>query len=93
MQFYTDFWCGIGVARAYLHFTAKMYNVTLRVEMYEKFGIPDEEKTFSGENAIEEIVVWAVDVLYELYQTIEARTSPYANGHESYLRAIRGEEI
>lgn len=89
-QFTNFSWFGVNQTTAFVRFSAKLYTLTVNIDMEEKYGIADKERTFSGENAFSEAVEWTADELIDLYQTIEQRTKPYQKGHEDYLRAVKG---
>lgn len=65
-------------------------SITVNIDMEEKYNISDKDKIFTGENALGEAVEWTAEMLIELYKTIEQRTTPYRQGHEDYLRVLKG---
>ena len=90
VQFTAFGWLGISGAEAFVTFTAKLTSIGVNIDMEEKYNISDKNKTFTGEHALGEAVEWTAEMLIELYKTIEERTTPYRQGHEEYLRAIKG---
>ena len=90
VQFTTFGWLGVSGTEAFVRFSAKPHTLTVNIEMEERYGIADKEKTFTSENALGEAVEWTAEMLIDLYKTIEERTTPYRQGHEDYLRAVKG---
>lgn len=90
VQFTTFGWLGTKGIEAFVRFSAKPHTLTVNIEMEERYGIADKEKTFTSENALGEAVEWTADMLIDLYKEIEQRTKPYQKGHEDYLRAVKG---
>lgn len=90
VQFTTFGWLGVSGTEAFVTFTVKLNSITVNIDMEEKYSISDKSKTFTGENALGEAVEWTAEMLIDLYKEIEQRTTPYRQGHEDYLRALKG---
>ncbi len=74
-------------------FAAKMNTLSVRIKLTQKFGLPDRERTFTGENAIEDAIEWEAENLFAIVDEIGQRTSSYAQGYENYMLALQGKNI
>ncbi len=79
--------------RISVYFTAKVNYLSVCIALLEKHGMPDREKEFTGENAIDEAVTWETEMIYEVMKELERRTEPYSEGYENYLLAMKGQDI
>lgn len=63
----------------------------IKVIVYGEFhNLPDVEKTFRGDEAVNEAVIWAAEKYLEMYHIVQARIAPYEAGRQAYERAYRG---
>lgn len=60
------------------------------IDTESDYGIANEEQSFSGETAIEECLEWAAEKAIEKSEIVNGRVKPYQQGHEEYLRALKG---
>lgn len=90
VEFRTFSWLGVSQTTAFVRFSARMYTLTVSIDMEKEYGLADEEKTFTGENALGDAVEWVTEVLLDLYKTVTQRTKPYQKGYEAYLKAVKG---
>lgn len=73
-----------------IHFTAGYGWLKANLLTEGEYGIPDSVRMFTGENAIEEMIKWTTDKLYEIHKIVSERIAPYIRGQIEYERALRG---
>lgn len=81
---------GIEGASARYEFHIKMLTLKAIVQTQDDYNVPDSVHMFIGDNAIEECVEWTAERLIDLYETVTARTAPYAQGYQQYRKALQG---
>ena len=74
----------------YVIFTADHCWVKADMQTESEYGIPDGERRFKSDNCIEEMVEWVAEKAIEVYEIVSKRVAPYQQGHEEYLRALKG---
>lgn len=87
--FYNYQFISLGDVSVLVRFNANLRSIRVEVES-EGYGVPNPEKTFTGEESLMDAMRWAVDSVFELYKTVTARTAPYRAGFEKYQKAVRG---
>lgn len=83
-------YCDVGEYGAMVQFAATFWSLKVNIMLESQYRLPNQEMTFTGEEALSQAVEWTADRLLELYETVSARTAPYVAGHERYLMAVKG---
>lgn len=91
-EFMAESFCGVNSTPIYVVFKATFSSVSVGIRLKDDYGLSDRAKTFGGETAMADAVVWTAEQLIEADSLITARTMPYVEGHNNYLKALRGEE-
>lgn len=91
-EFITHGWYGVQGSGVPITFYATLSSVKVELEIKEQYGIDNKIQVFKGENAMAEAVEWTAEQLLDLHIILTERVSPYIEGYNNYLKALRGEE-
>ncbi len=84
----STYW-GLRGTSVFVNFIATFHYVKVIVRG-EYHNLPNEEKTFTGDEALNDAIIWAADKYLEMHYTVQARLAPFVTGQERYDRAYRG---
>lgn len=90
-QFIRDETFRIGELPFKLAMIVNFTTIQVTVNASEQYGMAGEIGRFAGDDAIGRCARWTAEKLTELYEAASRRLAPYAEAHELYLKAIKGD--
>lgn len=88
-SFVSDTYYGLRDSCVWVEFTAT-FNYVKACVVGEHNGLANCEKTFTGDDALSNAIMWAADKFWEMHQIVVARIAPYKRGQEEFIRAWEG---